>query len=77
MFVTDTRGLNIPEPGSADPFVLFKYQQRSFAQRRMYAPHSRPLPAGNGLSLYVDDVPADGADEAQRLILALRPTNGR
>ena len=37
----------------------------------------RPLPAGKSLSLTIDDVPSDGADDTCRLILALAPADSR
>ena len=40
-------------------------------------PSHRPLPAVVELALMVDGVPADGSDDALRLILKLAPTNKR
>ena len=52
-------------------------QRRSFGMHGLPPSPRRPLPAGNVLSLYVDHVPADGAGEVYRLILALMPPSGR
>lgn len=37
--------------------------------------HHRPLPSGNRLFLFVDDVPSAGAGDTCRLILALSTTD--